>query len=171
MALPPPPAGWTRYVVKAKVVSVGRDFRVTDLDGADAFLVDGKLGPRERADVLDAAGTVVYRVTGRVINLPKRMTITDAAGTVLAELHGKLFSPIRSKMTLHRPDGPPWELQGNVIEKEYTVTAGGAPVMVITQKWVTVRDTYTLDVADGTDPGLAIAMLWAVDRWVERDPG
>jgi uncharacterized protein YxjI len=39
----------------------------------------------------------------------------------------------------------------------------------ITQKWVTVRDAYTLDVADGVDPGLALAVLWAVDRWVERD--
>ncbi|MEU2198773.1 LURP-one-related family protein [Isoptericola sp. NPDC019482] len=171
MALPPPPSGWSRYVVKAKLVSMGRDFTVTDLAGADAFVVDGKVGPRERADVLDATGTVVYRVTGRVINLPKRMTITDAAGAEVAELNGKLFSPIRSKMTLTVPGGPAWELQGNLIEKEYTVTAGGAPVAVITQKWVTVRDSYTLDVAEGTDPGLALAVLWAVDRWVERDPG
>jgi len=49
------------------------------------------------------------------------------------------------------------------------VSAGGRPAVQITQKWVTVRDTYTLDVAEGVDVGLALAILWAVDRWVERD--
>ena len=39
--------------------------------------------------------------------------------------------------------------------------------MQITQKWGTIRDAYTLDVADGIDPGLALAVLWAVDGWVE----
>ena len=39
----------------------------------------------------------------------------------------------------------------------------------INQKWVTIRDTYNLEVADGVDPGLALAVLWSVDRWVEKD--
>ena len=49
------------------------------------------------------------------------------------------------------------------------MTSGGRDVVRITQKWVTVRDKYTVDVADGADPGLAFAIVWAVDRWVERD--
>jgi hypothetical protein len=32
-----------------------------------------------------------------------------------------------------------------------------------------IKDTYGLDVADGIDPGLALAVLWSVDRWVEQD--
>jgi hypothetical protein len=32
-----------------------------------------------------------------------------------------------------------------------------------------VRHKYTVDVDDGADPGLAFAIVWAVDRWVERD--
>jgi uncharacterized protein YxjI len=38
----------------------------------------------------------------------------------------------------------------------------------ITQKFVTVRDTYTLDVADGVHPGLALSTLWAVDAFREQ---
>jgi hypothetical protein len=34
---------------------------------------------------------------------------------------------------------------------------------------VTIRDAYTLDVIDGIDPALAAAVVWAIDRWVERD--
>lgn len=49
------------------------------------------------------------------------------------------------------------------------MTANGKPVVQITQKWVTVRGKYAIDIADGVDAGLALAVVWAVDRWVERD--
>ena len=73
-------------------------------------------------------------------------------------------------MTMEMANGEPWQdFTGQFIEKNYTVTSGGRDVVRITQKWLTVRDKYTVDVADGADPGLAFAIVWAVDRWVERD--
>lgn len=45
----------------------------------------------------------------------------------------------------------------------------GQPIVAITQKWVTIRDTYAVDVKDDVDPGLALAVLWAIHRWVEQD--
>lgn len=169
MALPPPPAGWSRYLVKARF-GAGRDFAVLDPASEEQrFFVDGKMGARPKAEVLDAAGQVLYRVTGRMLGIPKHMTIADAAGTEVASLRAKAFSPIKTRMTLEVASGEPWTLEGSFIEKNYSVSAGGRQVVQITQKWVTVRDTYTLDVAEGVDVGLALAILWAVDRWVERD--
>jgi uncharacterized protein YxjI len=55
------------------------------------------------------------------------------------------------------------------VEKNSTVTRGGRDVLRISQKWATKRHKYTVDVADGADPGLVFAIVWAVDRWVERD--
>ena len=49
------------------------------------------------------------------------------------------------------------------------MTKSGRDVVRITQKWLTVRDTYTVDVADDVEVGLALAVVWAIDRWVERD--
>jgi uncharacterized protein YxjI len=169
MELPPPPAGWSRFLVKSKF-GAGRDFAVLDPESEEQrFFVDGKLGPRPKADVLDGANQVLYRVTGRVLGIPKQMTIEDAGGAEVASLRAKAFSPIKTRMTLEMPSGETWTLEGSFIEKEYSVSAGGRPVVQITQKWVTIRDTYTLDVAEGVDVGLALVILWAVDRWVERD--
>ena len=168
MAIPPPPEGFTRYLVKS-TFGAGRDFRVLDLEEQEVFLVDGKIAARPKADILDPSGTALYHVTGQLLGIPKRMTITDADGSEVASLKAKMFSPITSRMTMTMADGTTWELEGNFIEKEYTITAGGEPVVQITQKWVTIRDTYTLDIATGVDPGLALAVLWSVDRWVERD--
>ncbi len=169
MALPPPPAGWSRFLVKSRF-GAGRDFAVLDpTTEAERFFVDGKVGTRPKAEIRDAAGQVVYQVRGRLLGVPKQMTITDAQGGEVASLQAKMFSPIKSRMTLTVADGASWELEGSLLEKEYAIAVEGRPVVQITQKWVTIRDAYTLDVADGTDPGLALAVLWAVDRWVERD--
>lgn len=169
MAVPPPPQGWTRLVVKSKL-GVGRDFAALDpATEQQRYFIDGKLGTRPKAEITDQAGELVYRVRGTLLGIPKHLTITDASGAEVASLRAKFFSPVKDKLTLERPSGEPWQLVGSFIEKNYSVSSAGQPIVTITQKWVTLRDTYTIDVADGTDPGLALAVLWAVDRWVERD--
>jgi uncharacterized protein YxjI len=147
----------------------GRDFEVTGLDGARAFYVDGKVAARPKAEVRDAQDQVVYVVTGKLMGIPKKMSITRPDGTEVAHLSAKMFSPIKDRMTLAVADGEDWSLVGSFIEKNYSVTANDRPIVQITQKWVAIRDQYTVDVADGTDAGLAFAIVWAVDRWVERD--
>jgi uncharacterized protein YxjI len=169
VTIPEPPAGWTRLLVTTRF-GVGRDFAALDpVTEEQRYFVDGKIGPRPTAEVRDHDDTVVYRVKGRVLGIPKQMTISDPTGTEVASLRAKMFSPIKSRMTMQTASGGTWELEGSFLEKEYSITVDGRPVVAITQKWVTIRDTYTLDVADGTDPALALAVLWSVDRWVERD--
>lgn len=169
MAVPAPPSGWTRLLVKSKF-GAGRDFAVLDpTTEQQQFFVDGRIGLRPIAEIRDSADHSVYQVRGRLFGIPKHMTISDSSGAEVASLRAKMFSPIKSRMTLSMANGSTWELEGNLIEKDYSISAAGRAVVQITQKWVTIRDTYTLDVADGVDPGLALAVLWAVDRWVERD--
>ena len=169
MGLPDLPDGWTRYKVKSKF-GAGRDFTVLDWETEkQVFLVDGKIGARPKAEVQDAGGAVIYKIKGSMLGIPKHITISDAAGNDFASLRAKAFSIIKDKMKLELASGGTWDLEGSFREKDYKVSSEGQRVAQITQKWVTVRDTYTLDVGPGTDPGLALALLWAVDRWTERD--
>lgn len=125
MSVPAPPTGYTRYLMKSKL-GMGRDFRVLDpATEQDLFLVDGKVGARPKAQILDAAGAVLVEVTGKLLGIPKRMDVTTPDGTQVAHLH--------------------------------------SPALKF------VRDRYTIDVAEGVEPGLAFSLVWAIDRWVERD--
>jgi uncharacterized protein YxjI len=167
-AVEPPPPGWQRYVMKSKF-GAGRDFAVTDLNDAQVSYVDGKLGPRPKAEVKDGEGNVRFSVKGRLLGVPKQMTISDHDGREVASLKAKMFSPIKSRATLTMADGSSWQIEGSLLEKDYSITANGKPVVQISQKWVTIRDTYTLDVAEGVELPLALAIVWAIDRWTERD--
>ena len=169
MPIPAAPTGFTRYLMKSKL-GAGRDFAVLDPQTEkQLFFVDGKIGARPKAEVQVDDGTVLYTVRGQLLGIPKKMSITDASGNEVASLKAKAFSMIKDKMTMQMASGEPWQLTGQFIEKNYTVTSGGRDVVRISQKWVTVRDKYTVDIAEGVDPGLAFAIVWAVDRWVERD--
>ncbi len=169
MPLPPPEAGWSRFLVKSKF-GAGRDFIVSDPETeAQRYFVDGKLGPRPSAEITAGGGGPLYRVRGSLLGIPKRMIISDASGAEIATLKAKMFSPIKSQMTVDMVSGEPWTLEGSLIEKNYTVSSAGQPIVQISQKWITIKDTYALEVADGIDPALALAVLWSVDRWVEHD--
>lgn len=160
------PSGMTRFMVKSKM-GVDRDFEALGPDGQRAWYVDGKFGPRPAAEVQDASGTVTHRLKGRLLGIPKKISVSDADGTEIASIKAKI-SPLKSKMVITLADGGEWLLEGNLIEKDYTVTSGGAVVATISQKFMTIRDAYTLDVADGVHPGLALATLWAVDAFREQ---
>jgi uncharacterized protein YxjI len=169
MTMPPQPDGWARLLLESKF-GMGRDFRALDPQTEEqVYYVDGKVNVRPVAEIQDAAGAALFTVKGQVVSIPRRMTISDAAGQQIAELKAKAFSLVKNRMTLAFADGKEWVLEGSFIEKNYSVTSEGAPIIQISQKWVTIRDRYTIDVAPGIEPGLALALMWAVDRWVERD--
>jgi uncharacterized protein YxjI len=169
MPVPPPHPGWSRFLVKSKL-GAGRDFIVSDPEtDVQRYFVDGKLGPRPNAEITASGQGVQYRVRGSLLGIPKRMIISDAGGAEVATLKSKTFSPIKSRMTLEMAAGERRTVEGSLMEKNYTVSSAGRPIIQISQKWMIIKDTYSLDVADGIDPGLALAVLWSVHRWVERD--
>lgn len=165
---PPPPPGWTRLVFKS-VFGAGRDFEVKDSTGTRVLFVDGKIGATPKAEVRDAEDHVLYTVKGQFLGIPKRMTITAADGSQVAELKAKAFSVIKDKMTMAFADGSTWQVQGTLMEKNYSIASDGQPVATISQKWLTVRDSYTVEYVSSLDAGLVMAVIWAIDRWVERD--
>lgn len=170
MAIPAAPEGFTRFIMKSKF-GAGRDFRVLHPDTEEEiFYVDGHIGTRPKAEVLDPEKEVLFSVRGKVLGIPKRLDLTNAAGEQVAHLHSPAFNFVKDKINITMASGEELQLKGNIIEKDYRVhDASGAMRMQITQKWITMRDSYTVDVDSTVEPALAFALVWAIDRWVERD--
>ncbi|WP_062210908.1 LURP-one-related/scramblase family protein [Demequina oxidasica] len=170
MAIPPPIDGFARYLMKSKF-GAGRDFKVLDPNTEEQlFLIDGHIGTRPKAEVKGPDGKDLYKVRGKLLGIPKRIDVADASGEHVAHLHAKPFKFVHDKIEITFANGDEWLVVGSVMEKSYTVNdSNDRHVMQITQKWVTMRDKFIMDVADGVDPGLAFAVMWAIDRWVEHD--
>jgi uncharacterized protein YxjI len=74
-----------------------------------------------------------------------------------------LITPLRDRWTVKIGDGPDLEIQGNVLDHEYTVTDGRKPVATVSKKWFRVADTYGVEIDADQDPVVVLAATVAVD--------
>lgn len=78
-----------------------------------------------------------------------------------------MVAVIKKKFTMLKPkyiiEGPNWEVQGDFLSHDYTITDGGRPIVSIYKKWLSWGDTFELDIADESHEVLAIAVVLAID--------
>jgi uncharacterized protein YxjI len=153
-----------RYLVREKVFAIGDDFWVTDEQGSEVFLVDGKaLRIRETFELKDRSGAVVATIRKKVLALRDSMDI-ERDGTVIATVRRALVSPLRHRSVVELAEGGELEAVGNVLDKEFEIRSGGQVLARISRSWFRLRDTYGVDVAPGQDDALILSVAVCLDR-------
>jgi uncharacterized protein YxjI len=152
------------YRMRQRLVSIGDDFWIETDDGQRAYKVDGKaLRLRKTLKFEDPSGRELARIQERVARVRDSMEIEDADGNRLAMVKKALISPLRDRWTVAVANGPDLDVQGNVLDHEYTFTDGRTPVATVSKKWFRVADSYGVEVAPDQDPVLVLAATVAVD--------
>jgi uncharacterized protein YxjI len=153
-----------RYQVKEKVFSIGDDFWVTDEQGNDVFLVDGKaLRLRQTFELKDSSGRVAVTIRKKLVALRDSMEI-ERDGTVIATVRKALISPLHHRSTVELASGGELEAVGNILDKEFEIQSGGMVLARISRAWFRVRDTYGVETAPGQDDALLLAVAVCLDR-------
>lgn len=153
-----------RYMVRQKLFSIGDDFWVTDEQGDQVFLVDGKaLRLRETLELKDRSGAVVATVRKKLLAVRDTMQI-ERGGQVIATVRKAVFSPLRHRSTIDLADGSQLEAVGNLFDMEFEILAGGQPLARVSRAWFRLRDTYGVEVAPGQDDALFLAIAVCLDR-------
>ena len=156
-------------MIKERFFSIGDDFDVLDENGAKVYHVDGKVfSVRNRVVIEDVAGTEVASVHRHLVALRPTYEIR-IGGEKAAEVKKKLFTPFREKFTIDVPGPDDLEMKGDLLDHEYVIEQGGAEVASVSKRWLTVRDTYAVQVAAGVDPLLIIGSVLALDLALDRD--
>lgn len=150
-----------------------------------AYLVRRKVGSIEGYLVFDDTDAEVYRFKGRVTFPGQRWSMLDGAGTEVATLlrpplhiHPTFtlsrpgqndvvirkanFSPVRESWRIEGAETGDIDLQGDILNHEFTFERGGQPVGTTTRRWISITDAYALQV-NGMDPVLAIATSVGID--------
>ena len=158
-----------RYAVQEKLFSIGDDYWITDEQGGKAFLVDGKvLRVRQTLEIQDPAGRVLVTVRKKLVTMHETMEI-EQDGTLVATVRKALVSPLHHRSVVDLADGSQLEAVGNVLDKEFEITAGNQVLARISRAWFRIRDTYGVDVAPGQDDVLFLAIAAALDRIHDDD--
>jgi len=157
------------YVIRERFFSIGDDFDVLDEHGTKLFHVDGKvLSVRNKVIVEDLDGREVANVHRQLVALRPTYQIT-IGGEKAAEVRKKLFTPFREKFTIDVPGPDDLEMKGDLLDHEYVIDRGGDEVAAVSKRWLTIRDTYAVQVGPDVDPLLILCSVLALDLALARD--
>ena len=157
------------YVIRERLFSVGDDFDVLDEHGTKVLHVDGKvLSARDKVVIEDVSGAEVASVHRHLVSLRPTYEIR-IGGEKAAEVRKNLFTPFRDKFTIDVPGPEDLTMKGDLLDHEYVIERDGRDVAAVSKRWLTVRDTYAVQVEAGEEPLLIVASVLALDLALARE--
>ena len=150
--------------MRQKLLAFGDDFYIENEQGQKVFKVDGKvLRVRDTLIFKDMQGSKLCQIQERMLRVKDTMDIEGPDGRTLATVKKALITPLRDRWTIKIKGGPDLEVQGNILDHEYRIGEGRQKVGEVSKKWFRVRDTYGVEVAEGQNDVLILAVTVAID--------
>lgn len=152
-----------QYVLKQKLVSLGNNFTIVDLEGRDAFRVSGALPTLgDKLSFADANGNELLYIEQKVFSWVGMYEVSRD-GKVVAEVRRKrnLRSLLRRRFTVETTGAEKLEMVGDLLAFEYVVTRGGRTAATFTRQWLRLSDTYWIRIADN-EPDVMLMLALAV---------
>jgi uncharacterized protein YxjI len=147
-----------------KMVSIGDDFWIENGRGEKVYKVDGKaLRVRSTLNFEDRNGQKLCQIQEKMARVRDTMDIEDANGQTIATIKKAMITPLRERFTLNIQGGPDIEIQGNLLDHEYTFEQGGRKVAETSKKWFRLRDSYGVEIEPGQNDILILAATVAID--------
>jgi uncharacterized protein YxjI len=157
--------GTHRYKMKERLIDIGDDYWIENAVGERAFKVDGKaLRVRNTLIIQSKEGQDLYKIQERMLRIKDTMEIEKGGGGTAATIKKALIAPLRDRWTVSIPGEEDWNVQGNILDHEYRISAGRERVAEASRKWFRIRDTYGVEVEPGHDDALILAVTAAIDQ-------
>jgi uncharacterized protein YxjI len=160
----------TRYKIRQKMLSIGDDFWIENQEGQRVFKVDGKaLRLRKTLIFEDMNGTKLAKIQERLLTFKDTMAIEDADGNQMAVIKKGLIAPLGDHWKVNVRGGPDLDVQGNILDLEYSIMQRRQKIAEVSKKWLSLTDTYGVEVDDGQNDILILAVAIAIDMMSHDD--
>jgi uncharacterized protein YxjI len=154
----------TRYKIRQKMLSIGDDFWIEDQEGVRVFKVDGKaLRLRKTLFFEDMNGNKLCKIQERLLAIKDTMAVEDPDGNQMAVIKKGLIAPLGDHWTVNVRGGPDLDVQGNILDHEYSVNERQRKIAEVSKKWLSLTDTYGVEIDDGQNDILILALAVAID--------
>ena len=154
-----------KLYIKQKVFSIRDKFTVEDEDGNDKYFVKGEfISLRGKLHILDSEKQEIGEIYSKLISLTPHYIL---------ELDGVKKAEIVKEITLFKPNfkikGTDIRIKGNIFDHDYDLFDGKEKIMGIRKKWISVGDSYVLDILDDDYELLALGIALAIDMAIAEE--
>jgi len=160
----------TRYKIRQKMFSIGDDFWIENQEGRRVFKVDGKaLRLRKTLIFEDMNGNELCQIQERWLPIRETMAIDGPDGEQIAVVKKALIAPLRDRWSVNVKNGPDLTVQGNILDHEYTIKEGRNKIAEVSKRWLSLTDTYGVEIDPGQNDILILAVAIAIDMMAHDD--
>jgi uncharacterized protein YxjI len=165
---PGAPFSGTEFIIEQKIMTMRDTFGIKDRNGNLLAYVKKKivsLGPNFWFE--SPEGARLGEVKGKVIAVRPTFEIYDTQGQLLAVVKKKVLKLLGSEWWLENSSGQEVaRIKGNITEHDFTIqSAAGTALAQIHKKWVSVRDSYGVEIlSSDLDPYVILAYAIAMDH-------
>jgi uncharacterized protein YxjI len=157
--------GDNRYQMREKLVSIGDDFWIENSQGQKTYKVNGKaVRVRDTLDFEDRQGNVLCKIQERKLRVKDSMEVEGPGGNQVAMIKKAIISPVRDRFTVKIKNGPDLEVKGNILDHEYSIGEGRDKVAEVSKKWFRIRDSYGVEIEQGQDDIVILAVTVCIDQ-------
>jgi uncharacterized protein YxjI len=162
----------TRYQIRQNLISIGDDFWIENEGGKRVFKVDGKvLRIRKTLVFEDLRGNKLCQIQERLLAIKDTMVIEDPDGWDMAVIKKALIAPLGDRWDVNVKGGRDLDVQGNILDHEYSIMQGRNKVAEVSKAWFSITDTYGVEIAEGQNDILILAVAIAIDMMAHDDDG
>ncbi len=160
----------TRYKILQKMFSIGDDFWIENQQGDRVFKVDGKaLRLRKTLIFEDMKGNKLCQIQERLLAIKDTMVVEDPDGHQMAVIKKGLIAPLGDHWTVVVRGGPDLDVQGNLLDHEYSIMQRRNKIAEVSKKWLSLTDTYGVEIDEGQNDILILAVAIAIDMMAHDD--
>jgi uncharacterized protein YxjI len=142
----------------------------------------------DKFDIYDENGNERYCVQGEVFTFGKKLHLYSLGGDELAYIEQKIFSflpkyriyvrgneiaeVVKEFTFFHNEysvNGLGWKVDGNFLDHDYTVESDGRIIASVAKEWFTLGDAYEINIADGINPILVLAVVLVIDACIDAE--
>lgn len=151
-----------KYIIREKIFSFSDRFIVKDENNNPIYEVVGKiLSIGNKLDLYDMKGKKLLYIEQKLLRFLPEYTIYKD-GNIIARINKELtfFKP---RFRIESQFGK-FSIDGDVFQHDFNILQNGKPVAWINKKWVTMSDTYSVDICYEEDQAFILAMVIVLDQ-------
>ncbi len=129
------------------------------------FKVDGKaLRVRQTLIFEDAHGKELCKIQEKMLRIKDSMEIEGPQGGQMALVKKAMITPLRERWVVKIKGGKDLDVQGNILDHEYSIGEGRDKIAEVSKKWFRLRDSYGVSIDPGQDDVLILAVAVCIDQ-------
>ena len=165
--------GQNKYTIEQKLVALRDTYGVKDLSGNLLGYVKAKIvswGPKFWFE--DLNGVQLGEIDGKIVSIHNEYEVKDQTGQLKAKIKKKILKLIGSEWWMENAQGQQIaKVKGNFTEHEYQILdPNGSLIAQIHKKWVTIRDSYNIEITNPDfDHFLILSYVIAMDHVEQKN--